>query len=207
MDDLSASPSALAGIREAMAESAPDLVPLTTDEGRRLARTHLFVAATFSFANGSSPVHIRNMSPSGALIEGAVLPDQGEAATLRRGSLEAKVKVVWKAGRKAGLSFLSTVHVPDWMSKTLPSHQARVDDVIRDIRAGQAGSSTSPIERAIGADDPSIEAELQHLRNELSSLENVLVGDAAVVMAHPEIQLLDIALQRIDRIIARVRPS
>ena len=90
-------------------------MPLPPDESRGLARTHLFVAARLSFASGSSPVHLRNMSPSGALIEGPVLPSRGEPATLRRGSLEVIVKVVWTTGRKAGVSFLYPVHVADWM--------------------------------------------------------------------------------------------
>lgn len=186
-----------------MAGSPSELMPLTTDDSRRLARTHLFVAATLSFASGSAPVHIRNMSPSGALIEGAVLPDQAEPATLRRGPLEAQVTIVWKAGRRAGVAFSSTVHVADWMSRTTHSHQARVDEMLRNIRAGGSGSSGRSVGETAGADAP-IEAELQALRRELANLENGLVGDAAVVMAHPEIQLFDIAIQRLDKVIARL---
>jgi len=183
----------------AMPGSTPELAP--TDEGRCQERTHLFVAARLCFASGACPVHIRNMSPSGALIEGAVLPDLHEAATLERGRLEAKVRVVWKVGRKAGVSFLSAVHVVDWMSRTLPSHQMKVDDLIQSIRAGQ-GRGAAGLAKG---DGPPIEAELQALRRELAILEQALAGDEAVTMAHPEIQMLDIALQRIDRMIARAR--
>jgi len=185
-----------------MPGSTSQLAPLTPDDGRRQERTHLFVAAQLCFASGACPVHIRNMSPSGALIEGAVLPDQHAAATLRRGALEAKVRIVWKTGRKAGVSFLSAVHVADWMSKTTPSHQAKVDNLVRTIRSGQAGGL---VDGLAGEDDPPIEAELRDLRRELAILERALAGDEAVTMAHPEIQMLDIALQRIDRMIARVR--
>jgi hypothetical protein len=204
LDDLSASPSALAAIISSMSGSTPQLAPLTADEGRRQERTHLFVAAQLCFASGACPVHIRNMSPSGALIEGAVLPDQHEAATLRRGPLEAKVRIVWKAGRKAGVSFLSPVHVADWMSRTMPSHQAKVDDLVRTIRSGEGGVGGN-VQGMAGRIAPPIEAELRDLRRELAMLEHALAGDEAVIMAHPEIQLLDIALQRIDRMIASVR--
>jgi len=36
-------------------------------------------------------------------------------------------------------------------------------------------------------------------------MEQALAGNEAVIIAHPEIQMLDIMLQRIDRMIARVR--
>lgn len=186
-----------------MAESAQQLTPLAPDDGRRAARTHLFVAATLSFAGGSAPVHIRNMSPSGALIEGAVLPGQGEPATLRRGSLEAIVKVVWISGRKAGASFVSAVHVADWMSRTVSCHQAQVDNLLHEIRSGQGPKCSGGT--TLDQGEPAIEAELRELRLELARLEHALGGDEAVIMAHPEVQLFDIALQRIDRMIARVR--
>jgi hypothetical protein len=181
-----------------MAGSAPELMPIATDESRRLARTHLFVAAQLCSASGPSPVHIRNMSPSGALIEGAVLPEQHEPATLRRGLLEAKVRIVWKAGRRAGVSFLSAVHVADWMSRTLPPHQAKVDDLLHNIRSGQGEAAGQP-----GQSERGIEAELRELRVELAILEHALAGDKVVITAHPEIQMLDIVLQKLDLLIAR----
>jgi hypothetical protein len=153
-----------------------------------------------SFAGGFAPVHIRNMSPSGALIEGEILPGQDEPATLRRGSLEAIVKVVWTSGRKAGVSFVSAVHVADWMSRTVPFHQAKVDSLLHNIRSGQGPGSSG---EATG--EMAMEAELRELRLELARLEHALGGDEAIIMAHPEVQLFDIALQRIDRMIARVR--
>jgi len=177
---------------------------MTTGEGRRQERTHLFVAAQLCFASGACPVHIRNMSPSGALIEGSVLPGLHEPATLRRGQLEAKVRIVWKASRKAGVSFLSAVHVADWMSRTIPSHQAKVDHIVRTIRSGQREAVGSLADRIARPDSPPIEAELRELRRELAILEHALAADEAVIVDHPEIQMLDIALQRIDRMIARV---
>ena len=188
-----------------MAGSAQELTPLAPDDSRRLARTHLFVAATLSFAGGSAPVHVRNMSPSGALIEGAVLPGQGEPATLRRGSLEAIVKIVWTSDRKAGVSFVSAVHVASWMSRTVPSHQAQVDNILHQIRSGRGPEGSGEAMDAPGQVEPAIEAELRELRLELARLEHALGHDEAVIMAHPEVQLFDIALQRIDRMIARVR--
>jgi hypothetical protein len=48
-----------------------------TEEGRIAERSNVFVIATLYCAAGSAPVRIRNLSPSGALIEGSVLPLPG----------------------------------------------------------------------------------------------------------------------------------
>lgn len=187
-----------------MAESASIITPLTTDESRCQQRTHLFVAATLYFEGGSSPVHVRNMSPTGALIESSVLPEPGAKVTLRRGPLQGMGLVVWKADRRAGISFSSTAHVADWMSRTPPAHQAQVDDAVRSIRSAQDGSP--------GPGDPvpsfaatAIEAELNALKCELAEIETGLIGDVVVVATHPEIQLLDVAQQRVERILARLK--
>jgi len=185
-----------------MAESASQLTPLTTDEGRRHDRTHLFVAATLYSASGSCPVNIRNMSPSGALIEGSAIAEPGATGSLRRGSLDVAVRIVWKAGRKAGVCFSSAIDVAEWMGRPGVSHQQRVDDVVRSLRTGQASPACEIGGLAPTFGGSPIEVELRDLRSELAELEDKLVGDAAVVAAHPEIQLLDIALQRLDRIIA-----
>jgi hypothetical protein len=188
-----------------MAGAASELTPLTTDESRRQDRTHLFVAATLYAAGSPSPVHIRNMSPSGALIEGAVLPEQDMAATLRRGCLEAAARIVWKAGRKAGICFSSTLHVADWMSRIVPSHQDHVDEAVRSIRAGQEVEPSHGADRPPALAGPGLEAELRALKGDLAELENGLTADAAVAAGHPEIQLLDVALQRIERMLAGMR--
>jgi hypothetical protein len=55
--------------------------------------------------------------------------------------------------------------------------------------------------------DTSIEAELTALRAELVRLGDGLASDAILVATHPEIQMVDIALQRVDRIIGQVRDA
>ena len=181
-----------------MAESLSALMPLHESEGRHRDRTHMFVAATLYSAAGSCPIHIRNMSLTGALVEGSVLPDQG-MVTIRRGSLEAEAKIVWKVNRKAGIAFSGSMQVADWMSRTPPSHQAKVDEMMRGIRAS-AGESCPPDMPPPGFS--ALETELRALKAELIQLETGLTEDAAVVAAHPEIQLLDIALQRVERLLA-----
>lgn len=162
----------------------------------------MFVAATLYSPAGSCPINIRNMSLTGALIEGAVLPEQAMAVTLRRGSLEAEAKIVWKANRKAGIAFTGAVQVADWMSRTPPSHQARIDEIVMGIRAP---GGRMPAPAAPPPAGSSIETELHALKAELTQLETGLTNDMAVIAAHPEIQLLDIAIQRVERLLSRSR--
>ena len=171
-------------------------------EGRCDTRTHLFVAATLYADAGSAPVNIRNMSRSGALIEGGVLPEVGERITLKRGQLQATGWVAWRVDRKAGLRLDAAVHMPDWLSRKGSGAQERVDALLSMVRG------SVPIGAAVAAEiiDPaSTEAELRQLRLELQTLETALLNDVIMVATHPEIQTIDISIQRIDRLLGRLR--
>jgi len=185
-----------------MADRASNVSPLTTDESRCQQRTHLFVSAALCWAGTSSPVHIRNMSATGALLEGAPLPGPGASAMLKRGPLSAKVEIVWTADRRAGVAFASTVQVADWMSRTPPQHQARVDEAVRLVRSNPGANPTA--ERVPERVDTMIQTELYAARRELAEIEAGLVGDLIMVAVHPEIQLLDVVQQRIERILAQL---
>jgi hypothetical protein len=171
-------------------------------EGRHQPRTHLFVAATLYADSGAAPVHIRDMSLTGARIEGAVLPDPGAKIVLRRGQLQAAGRIAWRLENRAGLTLNASVLVSDWMARQGSAGQQRIDSLVAIVRNDALG----PAE--IGADAldrDSIEAELGQLRVELVELENSLVRDVILVATHPEIQTFDISLQRIDRILNRLR--
>jgi PilZ domain-containing protein len=173
-----------------------------TPDGRQQPRTHLFVAATLYADRGSIPVNIRNMSLTGALVEADDLPDVGTRVSLSRAQLHAIGSVAWRAGRRAGLKFEAAVCVPDWMARQGTAGQQRVDGLLAIIRseaphaAAEADEATRPT---------SIQAELGQLRAELVEMERALIADVILVATHPEIQTFDISLQRIDRILARLR--
>lgn len=171
-------------------------------EDRQHPRTHLFVAATLYADSGSTPVHIRNMSQSGAMIEGAVLPDVGERIALKRGQLHAAGSIAWRVERRAGVKLETAIYVSDWMARLGSAGQERVDTLVALARSDAPKGSATP---AAGGGTVSIEAELALLRTELTELENVLIGDAIVVATHPEIQVIDISVQRIDRIARLLR--
>lgn len=169
-------------------------IRMPAKDGREQPRTHLFVIAALSSPASSCPVHIRNMSPSGALVEAAILPPPGVKVTLKRGSLKANGRVAWQSDRKAGIAFDATVFVADWMCRQPVEHQDRVDEIVSDLRQGTTGPAPTN-------DGPfSVHCELVLLRAELEQLGNALVSDTILVVTHPEIQLLDVAMQRVDRI-------
>ncbi|MDP9423985.1 MAG: hypothetical protein M3Q19_14340 [Pseudomonadota bacterium] len=150
---------------------------------------------------GSIPVNIRNMSQTGTLIEAGGVPDVGTRVSLRRGQLRVAGHIAWRADRRAGVRFDASVCVADWMSRLGSAGQQQVDAMLAIVKQDRPGATamTAP------ANPASIESELRQLRLELSRLETALTADVIVVATHPEIQTLDIAVQRIDRILKSLR--
>lgn len=188
-----------------MSANSPGLMPAASHEGRHCERIHLFLGAVLQSGSGCCPVHIRNISPSGALIEGSIVAAKGEELVLKRVGLEASATIVWKIGRKAGIAFASTIHVADWISKRPSAHQARVDDMVQAIRSGSVERPGEIGEKPPLPPDSLIEAELEALKYYLGELEHGLAADVVVAAAHPEIQLLDVALQSIERMLLNLR--
>lgn len=56
-------------------------------------------------ATGSGRVIIRDLSLSGAQIEGAPLPPLGRLLILKKGALEAAARIAWREGNRAGVQF------------------------------------------------------------------------------------------------------
>jgi len=83
--------------------------------GRLDGRSNIFVTATLYAAGGSTPVRIRNMSRSGALVEASALPPAGTGVRLCRGSISVAGEVIWVDARKAGLRFASPTAAADWL--------------------------------------------------------------------------------------------
>jgi hypothetical protein len=171
-------------------------------EARQQARTHLFVSATLYAGSSSRPVHVRNMSQFGALIEGDELPEVGERVRLKRGQLQAAGWIAWRVGRKAGVKLEASAQVSDWMSRQVSNSQERVDALVS-IARNDASKAAAVAAKENGR--MPLEVELGQLRAELAELESALLADVILVATHPEIQTLDISVQRIDRILTSLR--
>ena len=167
-------------------------------DGRRQTRTHLFVAASLLCERTTFPVRLRNMSNTGALIECTVEgPSAGQRVLLRRGTLEVAGTVAWSEGKRAGLAFDTIVEVGQWMARVGSAGQSRIDEIVADIRSGPTPSA----ETASPRPQSDLVGQLKDVRDQISRLADSLLEDEDVAMRHPEIQIFDITLQKLDRLI------
>jgi hypothetical protein len=77
----------------------------STTHNRRSRRSPVLLAASVEIAGVEQPVKLRNLSTEGALIEGDRLPLEGSTTFFLRNDLRVKGRVVWVAGRYAGIAF------------------------------------------------------------------------------------------------------
>lgn len=158
-------------------------------------RTNLFVLAAMSAERVSGPVKVRNLSASGALIEGVALPSLGERLILRRGDNFIAGRVVWCEGGKAGLHFESPVRVQDWLPNRR-SGQTGIDAAFHGIRSDQAIAPTAG--PTIG---PFAACDLLQLAEGIDVLAGALVNDPAVVTRlGDKLRALDIASQTLRKL-------
>ena len=157
----------------------------------------MFVLATITADQVSGPVKIRNLSPSGALIEGAALPAAGESLVLRRGHNAIGGKVVWCQGGRAGLRFEGQATVGDW----LPAGQSGQQSVDETFQSLKANAVAAPAERSAPPARPFSAADLRQLARAIDALADDLAEDDAVVARHgARLQTLDIASQTLRKL-------
>jgi hypothetical protein len=162
----------------------------------------MFVMATIFAGNGSAPVKIRNLSPSGALIEGARLPPQAAEVSLRRGSLIASGKVVWCSNGRAGLQFESLISVAHWLpGGEALREQERVDAVFHGAEGkNEPGSVSLQPQGSVTA------AEILKTKAMLEVLADALADDADVLVRHgTQMQALDLAVQMLGKLAGQTR--
>ncbi len=166
----------------------------------------MFLVATLYFGGASSPVRVRNMSTTGALIEGASLPGAGAAAILRRGALEAPATAAWSETGKAGLTFAGPVDVSDWLPAKDGKRQTQVDQIAFGLKHAvlTAAPVVVPVMEQVKP-TIAVQADLAELQAQLGPLGDQLAGDAFVLAHHPEVQILDSAGQRVGRIITALQ--
>jgi hypothetical protein len=171
-------------------------VPAAASDARDISRTNLFLAATlYPAGEGALPVKVRNLSPTGAMVEAATLPANGAAVRLRRGALHIAGGVVWSAGKRCGLAFRGTISVKDWMSPPANGDQQRVDAAVARLRSG----SVPAVRDVVAPPSFSIAAELALVARLVDQLGDALAADDAVLQRHGvQLQSIDIVLQLLD---------
>lgn len=70
---------------------------------RQNARFRVLLTAKLVTTTDEHPVKVRDLSSTGARLEGGRLPAPGTDVILRRGSLEAFATVMWRDGQQCGL--------------------------------------------------------------------------------------------------------
>jgi hypothetical protein len=174
----------------------------------RAPRTNLLLAATIEAGALKAPVRIRNMSASGAMIEGAAFPEIGAPLILRRLEVGIGGTVIWRAAGRCGIRFDGQAVVADWVTGVRRSPemgQSRVDAVQAAIRAGQSvptsidprTSTTGPIENL----DQRLAEELAYVRRLLDGVGGDLSDDPIILQRHTRmLQSFDVACQILEHL-------
>ena len=68
-------------------------------------RYTVLLTGTAITTSGSLDVVIRDLSLTGAQIQGRVLPAIGKLIILRKGALEVSGRIAWREGNRAGIRF------------------------------------------------------------------------------------------------------
>ena len=171
----------------------PDSDEHLASRPQRAARTNLFAMATVYADSGSMPVKVRNLSSTGARIEGSFLPAPGSQIRMRRGSLETAGEVVWCRDGAAGIRFVSDIAVADWLPRGRAiAPQQQIDEVVHQARFSSAVAS--PVAPLCVPDSQPTSLELMRLKRAIESLAEDLANDPGVMERHGlKLQMLDIA--------------
>ena len=176
------------------------------------ARSNIFVMAALYTDRGSTPVRIRNMSRSGALVEAAVLPVAGTQVRLSRGSISVTGEVMWVDKHKAGVRFDSPTSPNEWLpGGKRGAGQQMADELAHQARLGAssriAGSPLPP---------PQLSEELLRLHQVLMRAGEELASNNALTTGQLiALQEIDVTAQRLANLAgevdagdsARLRPA
>jgi len=177
----------------------------------RSPRKNLLLGATIEAGALKAPVRIRNMSETGAMLDGPALPDVGTSLMLRRLQVEIGATVVWNTAGRCGIAFDGKVSVDEWVAgvRQIPrlgsSGQARVDAIQSALRSGEQLSVEPPPAPTLPVSahelDSRIAEEMDHARRLLEDVGDELSDDPVLLQRHADLlQRFDIACQIIGHL-------
>ena len=181
---------------------------LPDDQARSTPRTQLFLSATIRFDNIAAAVRLRDLSASGARIEGARLPPVGSPAQIIRGPLNASGTIVWRDRNRCGLRFGEPLPLDDWMPARLSTDQQFVDELVAEAKSGEAKilplrPASPPLDAFREALPQRLAEELGYVCRLLESLGDDLCSEPLIVMRHGQkLQNLDISAQILGHVAA-----
>ena len=118
-------------------------------QNRRSRRAPVLLTASIDVLGVPAAVKLRNLSSTGALIEGGSLPQAGETTYFTRRELHLRCQVMWVEGHYAGIRFARELE-RDEVLRYIPKPRDRVQLEFK--RPGLACKPLSEAERKmIGA--------------------------------------------------------
>lgn len=170
----------------------------------RASRKNLLLGATIEAGSLKAPVRLRNLSTTGAMLEGSTLPDPGVKLVLQRSEIRVGAIVVWHVQGRCGVRFDdATASVDEWVAgvraPSFKGHQgqARVDAIQSAVRSGGALPAEAPAALVAGLSVAELEArlaeEIVYVRRLLDTLGEEIAEDPIVLQRHMQ------ALQNLDR--------
>lgn len=169
----------------------------------RPQRKNLMLSATIESAGTRVAVRIRNLSETGAMLDGPVLPGPGAQLVLRRAEIEIGAIVVWSEAGRCGIRFDNVAaSVDEWVTGKRPlafagqQGQARVDAIQSAVRSGAVLAEVAPVVAGpldTGTLDRRIADEIVHVQRLIDTLGEALVEDPEMLQRHMG------ALQNLDR--------
>ena len=182
-------------------------IPPQDSEARALPRRHLYLSATIRSDHGSTAIRIRDLSASGARIEGANFPAIGAPAHIARGALSASGTIVWRDRKGCGFRFDRPLPLDDWMPPRLDRDQPVVEEPVEEGIASDTVLAfrppAPPAEILRDALPQRLAEELAYVGRLLESLGDDLCAEPLVVVRHgTKLQNLDIAAQILGHVAA-----
>lgn len=167
-------------------------------------RTNTMLAAQIELDGARADVFLRDVSSTGASMEGPRLPNAGETIMLERGTIRIRANVVWRQDRRCGINFERPVQVAEMMRRVgagSSAQQARIDTVQRKLRAGTFVASPAA-ERASPPTD--LRADFGYACRLVEAVGDELTGDAYILSRYGStLQKLDELMQLLKKIEAR----
>lgn len=196
--------------RTPIAESAHQLP--SAGNARRQPRSSMFLTAVILVGREQSPVKVRNMSPSGAMVETTVDASPGTNVKLVRGRLVAEGSIVWTSGNRHGVKFDVEVSVQEWLAGPAKAEQNRIDDIVSLIKAGRVVPQVDGAEPPISAEgrqsNEQSAIDLEAVVNLIQDLEEDLASSPETLMRHQvKLQNLDIAMQMLRAVAEQLSPG
>lgn len=163
---------------------------------RSETRQTLTLAASLYCDGSSSPVKIRNISSTGALVESRGALATGTLVQLVRGPLIIHALVTWSENGRCGLKFSGSIDVRQWRATPINTEQQRVDELVKLVKAGAVPLPVNEASEDLPDGADGLSADLRRALELLENLGDRLAKDAIVVALYPaELQNLDIAMQ------------